>query len=300
MNVLITGSSGFIGRNMTEKLVNCGKLDQFKPVTYTLYTPNSCELNLLNRDEVNEYVDQNHISVIVDCACWNSYVNKAKDPTLVLANNVRMYTNIMSCQHLVDRIVHLGSGAEYDRESWKHKMKEGFFGQNVPKDDYGLSKYIIRSINTASIRGVASHLTLFSVFGPYEDYTKRFISYCILKAMAGQPIEIRENRFFDFTYVDDIVRIVHLFIRDINEGLRYADYNICSGKSYELAEVAALVVSLLDSKSPIVVNNPRLSREYSGDNSRFKKDFSYTFETLDMSIHRMINYYKEYLKWNII
>jgi len=131
MNLLLTGATGFIGRNMHEKLQG-----------YTVFAPGSLELNLLDRDSLVAYIKNNRIDVIVDCTCWNSYTNSSKTKDMVFVNNVKMFFNISSCSSLVKKIIYFGSGAEFDRDNWKSMMDESYFSLSIPKDDYGLSKYV--------------------------------------------------------------------------------------------------------------------------------------------------------------
>ena len=211
MNILLTGGSGFIGRNLLENLKG-----------YNILAPTSTELDLLRRDDLIQYVKSHKIDIILDCTCWNAYVNPKKDAKLVLVNNIKMFFHISCCSHLVKKIICFGSGAEYDRPNWKAMMPESYFGHNLPDDDYGISKYV--NCLQAARQNNIYNLRLFSVFGPYEDL-KRFVSYCTTKALNKEVIEMNQNRVFDFLYIDDLVKVVENFI---NHDFYYRTYNVCT------------------------------------------------------------------------
>ena len=104
-------------------------------------------------------------------------------------------------------------------------MKEQYFDRHIPVDQYGLSKYVMaKSID--SLDNVID-LRVFGCFGPHEDWEIRFISNAICKALYGLPISIRKNVFFDYLWVDDLVRIVGNVSRD---RMRQKHYNACTGK----------------------------------------------------------------------
>ena len=275
MNILITGGTGFIGRNMLEQLKG-----------YQLFAPRSSELNLLNREDLLAYVKANKIELIIDCSCWNAYINPNKAENLVFINNVKMFFNISCCSSLVKKIIYFGSGAEFDRASWKSMMGEDYFGMNIPRDDYGLSKYI----NCLQIKQAQNiyNLRIFGVFGPHEDYHKRFISYCIVRALSNKKIEMNQNCFFDYLYIDDLVKITDKFIK---QDFKHRIYNVCTGKRFELADLAQRVLKITGSHAEITVKKPGLNSEYTGDNSLLLKEIEYKFEDIDKSIKKLAEWY---------
>ena len=61
----------------------------------------------------------------------------------------------------------------------------------MPGDAYGFSKYICAKYIERSERIL--DLRLFGVFGPYEDYTVRFISNACCRVLKGLPIVLRQD-----------------------------------------------------------------------------------------------------------
>ena len=104
--ILITGGSGFIGRNACEYLVKKG---------YTVLAPTSSELNCIDECAVKDYLTHNHIDIVLNFAVYGDGEDKSKDGTKILDYNLRMYYNFAKYNGLYDRMFYAGSGAEYDK-----------------------------------------------------------------------------------------------------------------------------------------------------------------------------------------
>src|ERR1035438_5914679 len=83
MRILITGGSGFIGRNLAEQLAS----------TYEVLAPSSADLNLLDEQAVREYVSAQNFDVVVHTATTRSNRRLAAPPDL-LDRNCRMFFNL--------------------------------------------------------------------------------------------------------------------------------------------------------------------------------------------------------------
>jgi UDP-glucose 4-epimerase len=278
MKILITGSSGFIGRNIKEQL--SGK--------YRLFTPSSSELNLLEDEKVYEYLKKHSFDIVLHTATWNATRNSKKDTTMVLENNLRFFFNITRCAEFYDRLIYYGSGAEFDRRHWIPKMDETYFGKYIPADQYGLSKYImthyaLREKNIYNLR-------LFGVFGKYEDWEIRFISNACLKVIFNLPITIKKNVVFDYLYIDDLVRITDWFIQ--NTPLEKV-YNICTGVTYDLISLAKMILRISGKNFDIIIKNKEIGREYSGNNAIFLAETKkVTFRKIEESIKELYYWYE--------
>jgi len=281
MKILITGGSGFIGRNLIEQLNS----------TYDILAPGSQELNLLNESSVIPYLKNNCFDVIIHSATWNATVTSTKDTGLVLENNLRMFFNLARGSQYFGKFINFGSGAEYDRIHWVPKMKEAYFDSFVPADQYGLSKYLINKyIETLNH---SYNLRLFGVFGKYEDWRIRFISQTCCRAILDLPIIINQNVTFDYTYIDDVVKITEWFIH--NEPRRKT-YNVCSGQTHTLLELAKKVVAKSGKQLEIRAAKEGMGREYSGDNTLLIDEMDgFIFTDIDKSINELYEWY-EYQK----
>lgn len=277
MKIFITGGTGFIGRNLYEQLYP----------KYDLFTPDSTELNLLNETDVLAYLQKNSFDIIIHTATWNATKTSTKDTKLVFENNLRMFFNLARCSRFFKRMIYYGSGAEFDRNHWTPKMKEEYYDTFVPADQYGFSKYIMNKFTENSVN--IYNLRLFGVYGKYEDWQIRFISQSCCRAFYNLPITINQNVAFDYTHVNDVIEITDWFV---NNQPKYKSYNVCTGSTYTLLELAEKILAISGKKLPIVIVEKAMGREYSGDNTRLINEMNgFKFKKIDDCIIDLYNWY---------
>lgn len=279
--ILITGASGFIGRNLFEGLEQ----------TYNIYNPASKELNLFDDNAVSKYLKKNKFSIVIHCATYNATRTSIKELTKVLDTNLRMFFNVARCNSYFDRMFYFGSGAEYDMTHYIPKMKEEYFDTHVPTDDYGFSKYIMAK-HISSTDNIYD-LRLFGCFGKYEDWRIRFISNAICKTIFNMDITLYKNAYFDYLCVEDLVKIMKLFIEKKN--LKFKHYNVCTGKSIDLLSIAKIVREVSRKNLKIKITEKGFKKEYSGNNKRLLNEFGkVSFTSLQSSIKELMEWYKSH------
>lgn len=276
--ILITGGTGFIGRNLAEQLVS----------DYDVLAPSSAELDLLNESDVCEYLRIHRFDVIVHAATTRSNRRVGAPPDM-LDRNCRMFFNLARDQQSFGKMIHFGSGAEYDRTELPSRVKEDYFDTRVPRDPYGFSKYICAKYIERSDRIV--DLRLFGVFGSYEDYTVRFISNACCRALKGSPIVLRQDVVFDYLYIKDLARLTKWFIE--NEPREKA-YNVCTGKPVAISHIAEIVAETSGRNPDISISTSGLGAEYSADNGRMMREIgAYQFCDLRQAVAELYSWYKQ-------
>ena len=278
MKILITGGDGFIARNLCEQMHN----------NHAVTAPNKSKLDLLDSVKVFEYIKNNPFDVVIHAATYDAApINSTKDPGKVLEYNLSMFFNLARCHNYFGKMIYFGSGAEFGRPFWQPRMNENYFDQHIPADPYGLSKYIMtqhaqRSRNIYNLR-------LFGVFGKYDDWRYRFIPNACSKAALGLPITFKQNKIFDFLYVDDLVKIVQWFV---GHDPKQHVYNVCSGQSYEFKALAQKVLKAASKNLDIIVKTEGRGTEYSGDNTLLLNEIKgFKFSAIDDSIQHLYRWY---------
>jgi UDP-glucose 4-epimerase len=280
MKIFITGGSGFIGRNLAEQLGS----------VHRIFSPGSKELNLLNEADVLDYLRENRFDVILHAATWNATKTSAKDTSHVLENNLRMFFNLARGSGYFGKMIWYGSGAEFDRHHWIPNMSEDYFDSFVPEDQYGFSKYLMNKFTENSTNLI--NLRLFGVFGKYEDWRIRFISQSCCRVLKDVPITINQDVKFDYTYIDDVVKLTQWFI--MNEPADRS-YNLCSGQVQSLTTIAEKVMRIAGKQQEIRYVNEGMGMEYSGNNNKLLgevKDFVFT--DMDRSIVDLYHWYMDH------
>lgn len=276
--ILITGSNGFIGKNLAEYLA-----DKFQ-----IYCPKRIELDLTDDKAVNNYLSRHCFDVVIHSATHNATVTSTQDVNLVLDTNLKMFFNLEKSKDLYGKMLYFGSGAEFDRDSYIPKMKEEYFGKNIPKDHYGFSKYIMAKV--AEGDNNIYNLRLFGVYGRYEDWKIRFISNNICRGLFDLSFSINQNVFFDYLYIDDLCRLTEWFIHNKP---RNKTYNVCTGISIDLYSIAKEIQRISKRDLPIIVKEEGFKREYSGCNIRLLKEVGdFKFSHFAESIEKLHKWYE--------
>jgi UDP-glucose 4-epimerase len=276
MKVLITGGSGFIGRNIVESLA--GRHD--------VLAPTHDQLDLMDDVAVRETLRSFRPDAVVNCATRPGHRNAA-DPTGLVEANTRMFFNLARDPGLCPRLVHLGTGAVYDQRFYEPLMPEEYFDRHVPVDETGYSKYIIAKYAEASDHVI--ELRPFGVFGPWEDYAIRFISNAICKTLFDMPVTLRQDRCFSYVWIGDLVATVEHFAMCERT---YAAYNVTPDAAVSLLDIANMVVEVSAGNVPVVVGAPGMGVEYSGDNSRLRAEMpALRLTSVHEAVERLYSWY---------
>lgn len=279
MNILLTGSGGFIGKNLKKCLSD----------KYKLLTPRSFELDLCDENAVREYFANNGIDFIIHCGSIGG-ARGIEDEKRTIEANLAMVENLLKYKKTDTKVILFGSGAMYGKTRNLHKIKESEIGKFVPQDLYGQSKVKISEI--ACERNDVLCLNIFACYG-YGEKESRFPSYAINQNIAHKPIEINQNVVFDYLFVEDMGKIVEYFIQNA-----WQDnvINITPTESVSLVEIAQIVNEISDFKSEILVKNPVMNNEYTGDNSLLLKNIpSFKFTSMKDGLKKLYEYNKNNL-----
>lgn len=277
MKILLTGGSGFIGRNIHEQLGE----------RYQIFAPTHEQLDLLDERQVGKYFKENEIDIVIHTAGKPGHRN-AKDPTNLFYSNTRIYFNLARQSQKYKKMLVMGSGAIYDTRLNIRKVEEDSYIKQLPQDDHGFCKYVCAQDIKTSDNIV--ELRLFGVFGKYEDYVIRFISNAICKTLFDLPITIKQNRIFDYLYIDDLMPIVEYFINNDSE---HKAYNVTPDQSIELYHLAEVVRAISGKELSIIVGQPGMGLEYSGSNRRLKNEMTeLRFTPIVSAIEKLYSWYE--------
>lgn len=281
-NVLITGAgpNGITGKLIKEKLAD----------EYTVVAPSSKELDLTNDEMVNSFFENNKIDYVIHCATFRPLHNTTNHfVDDILESNLRMYFSLARQSNRFKKMIYFGSGAEFDKTSAIIDIKEEAFGRSIPKDQYGLGKYIM-NLNTRTSNNIYN-LRLFGTINPLERYTKNVISNICVKAISGDKISLRKNCMFSFVDMDDVTLLVKRMLR---EDLCFHDYNITSGKNYSLADIAEIISKMSAKRNPVIFENEGLNLEYTGSNERIISQFTnFQFTDISVSLKKVYDFYTQ-------
>ena len=194
MNILVTGSNGYIGKSIINSNI--------KDVVF--FHGNRQTINLFDKESIKSFIKQNKIDSIIHCATQGVSRLRTEDANSFY-NNILIFENLYYCKNLLHKVINLASGAEFDRETDINLVNEEYIFERIPKDYYGLSKNIIakKTLTTNNF----FNLRLFGCFDENE-LDSRFIKTCILKSKRNETITIHEDKIMDFFYIQDLISII--------------------------------------------------------------------------------------------
>jgi UDP-glucose 4-epimerase len=254
INIVITGGNG----NMATILKNAFYSK------YNVYSPGKNEMNMLDLDSIKLYLIDKNIDIVIHTAIQGGRRTKP-DTTEQLYNNILMFENLLLFKDKFKMILNLDSGAIYNRSEDIFKRRESDMF-SIPTDVYGFSKYIIyqRTISHANI----FNLRIFNVFHKNEE-NDRFIKSCILSKKNGTIVNIYNNKYFDFFYMDDFIAVVRYYIENIDNNVNLdKTLNLCYSKKYTLFDIAKMIIG---DENLIITHNDECKYNYCGDNTLLSK-----------------------------
>lgn len=254
-NILITGGTGFIGANLTRRLVALGH----RPILLTRKTSTTWRLkdigqklrlvesDLLDLNSIKQVFMKIKPDVVYHFASYGVDQRKENSFDDSVKYNLIGTKNLLeaSVESKVKSFVNTGSSSEYGFKDSPMKETDPLEPQNL----YGVTKGAVSQLCRLYSIGYnlpAVTLRLFSPFGYFED-AKRFVATVCLKAISGEKLELSNPDYVrDFVFIDDVINAYSMFI-ERNE--YYGEvFNIGSGKQMRLGEMVAMVENIVGKK----------------------------------------------------
>lgn len=274
--ILLTGGSGFIGRNIRES-----DLAQ----DYDIVAPSHVDVDIADTQSVDNFFKKNKFDVVLHTAVKPCH-RAAIDTSDLLYTNLRMFENLERNRDNFGKFINFGSGAIYDVSQNNSGVSEKNIYKNMGTDPHSFAKYVIHK----QIEKLPNFydLNIFGIFGKYEEYSIRFISNAICKSLFDLPITLRQNRRFSYLYIKDLMPILKWFIE--NEP-KYKSYNIVPDKYDELRNIANHVAKISGNKD-VRIANDGYGLDYYGSNTLLHSEMSnLTFTPIKKAISELYDWY---------
>ncbi|MFH2106155.1 MAG: NAD-dependent epimerase/dehydratase family protein [Candidatus Micrarchaeota archaeon] len=301
MKILVTGGAGFIGSNITERLVKEG---HEVTVADNLHTGNKENLKNIegkikiiqcNAGDFQKHTNE-RFDVIVHNGTYSSTPMYKKDP-LLTAKVIEEFIKILEyAKENKARIVWAATSSVYSgqkpphREDMEVKITDFYTEGRYEMERLAQLYHILYGVKSIGLR-------YFSVYGPHEKSKKQYANL-ISQFMwdlqnNAQPVVYGDgSQTRDFTYVDDIVEANMLAIKsDIEFGI----YNAGTGKSITIKEMIKLLNQKMNKNIEAkYIENPikNYVQDTLADTSKAERELGFKYKIgLEEGIERLIEYY---------
>jgi nucleoside-diphosphate-sugar epimerase len=238
MNILITGSNGYVGNSLLKALSCYG---------YNVVGHTRQMFDLQDQSAVANHLKNNCYDVVIHAAASGGSRLKP-DSAHDLFNNLMCFNNLYDNRHRFKKLITFGSGAEFKQEL----------------SPYSLSK---RSIN-AQIQTTPNfyNLRIYAVFDENELET-RFIKNNLLRYINKQPLVVHQNKFMDFFAMVDLAEVVRYCCEHNNKNLSDKIIDCCYDKKYSLLDIVEYINSKSNHTCKIHIENEGMGDAYTGFSS---------------------------------
>ena len=253
--ILITGSSGVIGRALSVALEQSGfEVDGLDVAAKDGRHGDVRRFDLVRR-AISEY------DGIVHLAAISRVVEGERNPDLCLSTNVGGTRNILAAATDCPRApwVLFASSREVYGNPAQLPVAEDC--PIAPINTYGRSKadaeVLVEDAGRAGVRTAIIRLP--NVYGAVDDYPERAIPAFVGAALAGRPISVNGGgKTFDFVHIRDVVRGMAMVAERFRAGRSsLPPIQFVSGDPVSLSALAQRILELTGSRSPVVYSASR-------------------------------------------
>lgn len=321
MHILITGAAGFIGADLSLKLLELGHtivgLDNFndyyevslKRARFANIQKHSKadsnfqlrDMDIIDRSSMRDLFADNKFDVVVHLAAQAGVRYSIENPHSYIDSNLVGFANILEgCRH--NKVSHL----VYASSSSVYGANDNFPFAESDRVDNPVSLYAAtKKANELMAHSYSSlysmrctGLRFFTVYGPWgrPDMAPFRFASRMLKGEAI-PVYNNGNMIRDFTYIDDITDGVIKVAESQDSDELYKVYNIGRGEPVQLMEFIDLMAKHLgvEAKLDMLPMQDGDVPRTMADTTQLQADFAYQpTVSIDVGLEKFAYWYKSY------
>jgi GDP-L-fucose synthase len=217
MKIAVLGAAGFLGSYVTNFLQS--KNYKVLPVTRQV-------INLINYQQVTEWLETNRPDVVVNCATAGGKQRMGDTVFEDVQNNINVFLNFYNNDKLFGKFINIGSGAEFDKTKNISLAKEEDIFKECPNDSYGYSKNVISRL--CYNRDNFYTLRLFGCFDKSEPDFRLF-----KKFVNGDALDLIDKQF-DYFSARDFCLVLDYYV---NNTVHFKDINCVYKEKLFLSQI---------------------------------------------------------------
>ena len=320
MQILITGSAGFIGFNLAKFLLKNKKIKVIGVDNINNYYSQSLKKNrikvlkrfknfsfyridLKNQKKLNNSLNKKKISVLIHLAAQAGVRYSLVNPGEFIDNNILAFYNIVNFanKRKIKRILYASSSSVYgDSNNFPLNEKDKI----NPKNIYGLSKKVneeMADVFSKQFKISFVGLRFFTLFGEWGRPDMFMIKYLKSSFFKKEKFYLNNygNHTRDFTYVKDACELIKKLIFRKKEIGKNLILNISSNRPINLSYVMKRI-NIFTGKKPKLIKRSLQKADViktHGDNKKILRIIGkIKFTDLDLGLKNTVRWFKEYYK----
>jgi GDP-L-fucose synthase len=253
MKILLTGSRGMVGNNIVKHSY---------AQNYEILTPTSSELNLLDSESVQSYIDTNKPDMVIHAAGIVGGIQaNMVEPVRFLVDNMQMGLNILmtSKMHKVKRFMNLSSSCMYPRNA-QNPLSEDLIlkGELEPTNEgYAIAKIastrLCEYINREDESFLYKTVIPCNLYGQYDKFNPEHSH--MIPAVIRKINDAKNNNFKSIDiWGDGLARREFMYAADFADFVYYSinnfekmpqNINVGLGHDYTINEYYQKIASVV-------------------------------------------------------
>ncbi len=283
MKILVTGASGQLGQEFQNNVSK--SKDDF-------YFTDEKELDITNKNRVLNYVSDNQIELIINCAAYTDVNGSETNKNQAIKVNSGAIKNLVEiCEEKKIKMIHFSTDYVYNSDNLNPINEESNIN---PINYYGISKREGEKIIEKSI----SDSIIIRTSWLYSMYGNNFVKTMIKKGENQEKIYVINDQFGCPTYAKDLVDCILKIINSnkfdknkvynfSNEG--FTNWYEFTQKIFELKKINCEIIAVDSNFYGNIAIRPKYSVT---DKSRIKNIFNIVIRNWDEALKDFIINYK--------
>ena len=252
--VLVTGATGFIGSQLTQRLIRGGfevgiikrensNIWRIKDLSDKIVT---YDVDLRDTLEVSKAISRFRPDVIFHLATYYAVEHEPQEVSLLVDTNVLGTVNLLETakESMVKLFVNTSSCFVYEES--ENKLREN--DQLSPLNLYALTKLQAEQACSFYAENYGLKAITFRLFPPYgpADRERRLIPYVIKSLLDGERLKLTTGmQRWDFVYVGDIIEAYFKLLNVPNLPTKHEIFNIGTEKAVSVREVVSRIKEIV-------------------------------------------------------
>lgn len=319
MKYLITGSAGFIGYHLAERLCREGAEVTGIDNMNSYYDVNLKESRLANlrlndnfkfirtdlaeMDELKKIFETDRFDCVINLAAQPGVRYSITNPEVSIKNNINAFFNLLECCKTfeIKSLLFASSSSVYGNSekipsSVTDNVDHPISLYAATKKANELMAYTYHHLYKIPVTG----LRFFTVYGPWGRPDMAYYKFA-MNIMKGKPIEVYNNGDMerDFTYIDDVTESISRLLKKDTEN-NYRLFNIGGENPVNLLYFIKTLEQKLSRKAEIIFKEiqPGDVKKTHADSSELAAYIDYKPETkIEEGLEKFVRWFKDYYNY---